>query len=128
MKTRNSGYISAQNLQSSGLLSKNIKIKIYGTIILPAVLYGRDTWSLTLREKHRPRVFENRVLRKSFGSKRDEVTVENEDCIMRNFMAFTVHRTLSGLSNRGEGDARGGGGWRARGTLVRLERCIQVWQ
>jgi len=52
-----------------------LKIKIYRTIILPIVLYGCETWSLTLREEHRLRVFENRVLR-VFGSKRDEVTGE----------------------------------------------------
>jgi hypothetical protein len=51
-----------------------VKIKIYKTIILPVVLYGCETWSLTLREEHRLRVFENRVLRKIFGPKRDEVT------------------------------------------------------
>jgi hypothetical protein len=58
---------------SSRLLSKNLKIKIYETVILPVVLYGRETWSLTLREEHRLRVFENRVLRRIFGPKRDEV-------------------------------------------------------
>jgi hypothetical protein len=57
----------------SCLLSRNIKVKIYKTIILPVVLYGCETWSLTLREKHRLRVFENRVLRRIFGPKRDEV-------------------------------------------------------
>jgi hypothetical protein len=56
------------------LLSKNIKIRIYKTIILPVVLYGCETWSLTLRKEHGLRVFENRVLRRMFGSKRDEVT------------------------------------------------------
>ena len=61
---------------SSSLLSKNIKIKIYRTIILPVVLYGCETWSLTLREERRLRVFENRVLRRIFGPKRDEVTRE----------------------------------------------------
>jgi hypothetical protein len=55
-------------------LSKNTKIRIYGTTVLPVVLYGCETWSLTLREEHRLRVFENRVLRKIFGPKRDEVT------------------------------------------------------
>jgi hypothetical protein len=49
---------------------------IYKTIILPVVLYGCETWSLTLREEHRLRVFENRVLRRIFGPKRDEVTGE----------------------------------------------------
>jgi hypothetical protein len=58
------------------LLSKNVKIKIYRTIILPVVLYGYETWSLTLREECRLRVFENRVLRRIFGPKRDEVTGE----------------------------------------------------
>jgi PAS domain-containing protein len=57
-------------------LSRNVKVKIYKTIILPFVLYGCETWSLTLREEHRLRVFENRVLRRIFGLKRDEVTGE----------------------------------------------------
>ena len=61
---------------SSRLLSKNLKIKIYRTIILPVVLYGCETWSLTLRDERRLRVFENRVLRKVFEPKRDEVTEE----------------------------------------------------
>jgi hypothetical protein len=59
---------------SSRLLSSNVKVKIYKTIILPVVLCG--CWSLTLREEHRLRVFENRVLRRIFGPKRDEVTGE----------------------------------------------------
>jgi hypothetical protein len=61
---------------SSRLLSRNIKVGIYKTIILQVVLYGCETWSLTLRKEHRLRVFENRVLRRMFGSKRDEVTGE----------------------------------------------------
>ena len=65
-----------QNLLSSSLLSTKLKINIYRTIILPVVLYGCDTWSLTLREERRLRVFENRVLRRVFGPKRDEVTGE----------------------------------------------------
>jgi hypothetical protein len=56
------------------LLSKNLKIRIYMMIILPVVLYGCETWSLTGREEHRMWVFENRVLRRIFGPKRDEVT------------------------------------------------------
>jgi len=59
-----------------GLLSKYIKIKIYSTVILSVVLYGCETWSLTLREERRLRVFEYRVLRRIFGAKRDEVTGE----------------------------------------------------
>jgi hypothetical protein len=69
----NSGN-AVQNLLSSRMLSRNVKIKIYKTIILPLVLYGYETWSLTLREEHRLRVFENRVLRRIFGPKSDEVT------------------------------------------------------
>jgi hypothetical protein len=65
-----------QNLLSSSLLSKNVKITIYRTIILPVVLYGCESWSLTLREECRLRVFENGVLRRIFGPKRDEVTGE----------------------------------------------------
>jgi hypothetical protein len=64
------------DLMSFRLLSKNIKIKIYRTIILPVALYGRETWSLTLRKERRPRVLENMVLRRIFGLKRDEVTGE----------------------------------------------------
>jgi hypothetical protein len=60
--------------QSSVLPPRDAKVKIYKTIILPVVLYGCETWSLTLREEHRLRVFENRVLRRIFGPKRDEVT------------------------------------------------------
>jgi hypothetical protein len=65
---------SVQNLSSSRLLSKNVKIRIYKTIILPVVLYGCANWSLTLREELRLKVFEKRVLMKIFGPKRDEVT------------------------------------------------------
>jgi hypothetical protein len=61
---------------SSRLLHRNVQVKIYKTIILPVVLYGCETWSLTLREEHRLRVFENRVLMRIFGSKRDEMTGE----------------------------------------------------
>jgi hypothetical protein len=76
LKLGNACYHSVQNLLSSRFLSKNLKIKIYRTIILPVVLYGCENWSLTLREEHRLRVFENRVLRRVFGPKRKEVTGE----------------------------------------------------
>jgi len=65
-----------QNPLSSSSLSKKLKIKIYRTVILPVALYGCETWSLTLREERRLRVFENRVLRRVFGHKRDEVRGE----------------------------------------------------
>jgi hypothetical protein len=72
LKLGNACYHLVQDLLSSILLSKNTKIKIYRTIIFP-VLYGCETWSVTLREEHRLRVFKNRVLRRIFGRKRDEV-------------------------------------------------------
>jgi len=65
-----------QNLLFSRLISKNLKIKIYRTIILPVVLYGCEAWSLTLREERKLRVFENMVLRRIFGPRRDEVMGE----------------------------------------------------
>jgi hypothetical protein len=64
------------NLFSCSLLSKNINIKINRTVILPVILYGCDTWSLTLREEHRLRVFKNRLLWKIYGPKKDEVIRE----------------------------------------------------
>ena len=73
LKPGNACYHSVQNLLSSNLLSKNFKIKICRTIILPVVLYGCETWSLTLREERRLRVSENRVLRRILGPKRNEV-------------------------------------------------------
>ena len=76
LKLGNACCHSVQNLLSSRLLSKNLKIKIYRSIILPVVVYGCEIWSLTLREERRLRVFENRVLRRVFGPKRDEVTGE----------------------------------------------------
>jgi hypothetical protein len=80
----NACYHSVQSLLSSRLLSRNVKVKIYETIILPAVLYGCETWSLTLREECILRVFENREPRRIFGPKRVEVIGEwrklnNED-------------------------------------------------
>jgi hypothetical protein len=72
LNSGNASYYSVQNFLSSRLISKNLKIKIYKTVILPVVLYGCETWSLTLGEGHRLRVFENRVLRRIFGPKREE--------------------------------------------------------
>ena len=65
-------YYSVQILLSSRLLSKNFIIKIYKTIILPVGLYGCETWFFTLKKKRRLRLFENRILRRIFGPKRDE--------------------------------------------------------
>jgi len=74
LRSGNACYHSVQNLLSSRLLYKNLKIKIYRTIILPVVLYGCETWSLTLREERKLRVFENMVLRRISGPRMDEVT------------------------------------------------------
>jgi hypothetical protein len=76
LNSGNACYHSVQSLLSSCLLSRKINVKMYKTIILPVVLYGCETWSLTLSEEHRLRVFENRVLRRIFGPKRDEVMEE----------------------------------------------------
>jgi hypothetical protein len=71
LNLENACYYSVQNLLSSRLISKNLKIKIYKTVILSVVLYGCKTRSLILREEHRLRVFENRVLKRVFGLKRN---------------------------------------------------------
>ena len=89
-----SAQYSVQNLLYSSLLSKNLKIKIYRTIVLPVVLYGCETWSLTLREESKLRVFENRVLRRIFGPKRDGVTGEWRSYIMRSLMICNPHPIL----------------------------------
>jgi len=74
LKSGNACYHSVQIFLSFRLLSKNLKMKIYRTIILPVVLDGCETWSLTLREERKLSMFENRVLRRIFGPRRDEVT------------------------------------------------------
>jgi hypothetical protein len=74
LRSGNVCYYTVQKLLFSRLLSKNFKIKIYRTIILPVVLYGCEAWSVTLREERRLRVFEIMVLRRIFGPRRDEVT------------------------------------------------------
>jgi len=86
-----------QNLLSSSLLTKNLKIETYRAIILSVVMYGCETWSLTLREVRRLRVFENRVLRRIFGPKRNGVNRgSGENYIMRSLMICTPHPTLFG--------------------------------
>jgi len=76
LKSGNACYNSVCNVLSFILLSKNLKIKIHRNVILPVVLYGCETWSLTLREERRLEVFGNRVLRKIFGTRKDKVTGE----------------------------------------------------
>jgi len=83
LKSGNACYHLVQNNLSSSFLSKNLETEIYRIIIGPLVLYVCETWSLTLREECRLMVFENRVLRRIFGPRRDKVTWSGRSCIMR---------------------------------------------
>ena len=96
LKLGNACYCLVQNLLSSSLLSKNIKINIHRTIIVPVVLYGCETWSLTFRGVRRLRVFENRVLRRIFVPGRDEVTREWRKLHNKELNDFTLHAILLG--------------------------------
>ena len=78
------------------LLSKNLKIKIQKIIILTVVLYGCENWSLTVREERKLWVFENMVLRRIFGPKRDEATGNGKNYLMRSSMICTAHPILFG--------------------------------
>jgi hypothetical protein len=111
-------YHSVQSLLSSRPLSKNLKMRIYKTIMLPAVLYRCETWSLTLREEHRLWVFESRVLRRIFGPKRDEVTREwrelhNEE-LRDLYSSLSIVRIIKARRTRWAGNVarRGRGGTR----------------
>jgi hypothetical protein len=79
---------------SAGCPYPNTKIRAHATVVLSVVLYGCETWSVTLREEQRLKVFENSVLRTIFGPKRDEATGNGEDCITRNLMTCTHHQIL----------------------------------
>jgi hypothetical protein len=80
-------------------LSRNIKLKIYKTIILPVVLYGCKTWSLKLREEKGVRAFEKRVLRRIFGPKRDEMTEEWRK--MHSEELHNLHSSPDDVTDRG---------------------------
>ena len=95
LKSGSACYHSVQNLLSASLLFKKKKIKIHRTIIFP-VLYGRETWSLTMREERGLRVFENRVLRRVFGPKKDEITGEWRKLHNESLMICTPHQILFG--------------------------------
>ncbi|KAJ4426333.1 hypothetical protein ANN_27147, partial [Periplaneta americana] len=92
----NACYYSVERSLSSSLLSKNLKVRTYKTVMLPVVLYGCETWTLTLREEHRLRVFENKVLRKIFGAKRDEVTGEWRNELRECFHIFRERLAVMG--------------------------------
>jgi hypothetical protein len=116
----NACYHSVQSLLSPCLLSTNVKVKIYTTIILPVILYGCETWSLTLREDHRLGVFENRVLRRIFGPKRDEVTGE-----WRKLHSEELHNLYSYPDIIRQVKANEVGG--TCGTHGRGENCTRFW-
>jgi hypothetical protein len=116
------------------LLYSTTKIKIYRTIIFPVVLYGCETWSVTLREEHMLRVFENRVLRRIFGSQRDEVTGEwrrlhNEE-LNDLYSSPNIVRVIKSRRMRWAGHvARMGEGRGAYRVLVgRPERTQTTWK
>lgn len=76
------------------LLSKNVEIKIYKTLVLLVVFYGCEASSLALMEEHRLRAFENRVLRRIFGARRTEGRGVGENCITRSLRIFTLHQVI----------------------------------
>ena len=94
LKSGNACYHLVQHLLSSSLLTKIIKI--HRNIILPVVPYRCENWSLTMREECRLTVFENRVLRRIFWPKRDEVTGSKENYIIMSLMICTPHQILFG--------------------------------
>ena len=100
LKSGNAYYRSVQNLLSSSLLSKNVKIKTYRTRILLVVLYGCETWSLILRVECRLRVFENLVLRRIFGPKTEEVTSEWRRLHNKELYAVSSPRIIRMISSR----------------------------
>ena len=119
LKSENSCYQSAQSILSSSLLSKNVKTKINRTIILTVVLYGCETWLFTLMDKRRLRIFENRVLRRIFGPKRDEVTEEWRKIHNEEFNdQYSLHNIVQVIKPR----MRWGGACSMYGGE---ERCIQ---
>ena len=94
------------SLLLSSLLSKNIKIKTHTTIILPVVLCGCEAWLLTLTEKRRLKVFENRVLSRIFGLRGKREQGSGENYIMGSLMTCTPHQMLCGGQNLEERDGR----------------------
>ena len=90
----NACYYSLEKILSSRLLSKKLKVNTY-KIILPVVLYGCETWSLTLREEHRLRVFENKVLRKIFGLRKTKLQKNGESYTVLSYMPNIIRSLKS---------------------------------
>jgi hypothetical protein len=102
LNSGNTCCCSVQSLLPSHLLSRNVKVKIYKTIIMPVVFYGWEMWCVTLREEHRLRVFENRVLRGIFGPERDQVTGEWRKLYSGELHKCTHHQISLRRLNQGE--------------------------
>jgi hypothetical protein len=83
-------------------LSRNVNVKVYKTIILPLVFYGYETWSITLREEHGLKEFENRVLKRIFGPKRDGIMGDWRKLHNGSFVICTRYQILLGISHQGE--------------------------
>jgi hypothetical protein len=117
---------------SSLLISKNLKIKIYKTVISPLVLYGCETWSLTLGDEHRLRVFENRVLRKISGPKREEDgswrKLHNDE-LHNLYSSPNIVRVIKSRRMRWPGHVtRGGGGEVFTGFWVGGPKARDYWE
>jgi hypothetical protein len=107
LNQENVWYHLVQNVFSSHLLSKNIKNIIPKTIILPVVLYRCETWSLILREEHRPGVFQNRVSRRTFGPKRNDIIGDCKKLHNEEINNLHFHHVLLEWSNQGWWEIQG---------------------
>ncbi len=93
MHSSNACFCAVNGLLKSKLLSKNVKVRVYKTIIMPVLLYGCETWALTKAHENRFRVFENKVLRKIFGQKETKRPGNGGSCTMTSCTTDTRHRT-----------------------------------
>jgi hypothetical protein len=132
LNSGNACYYSVQNLLSSRLISKNLKVKIRKTVTLPVALYGCETWSLTFRKEHRLRVSENRVLRRIFGPKREEDgswrKLHNDE-LHSLYCSSNIVRMIKSRKMRWAGrDTHGGGGRCLQGFGWEARREETTWK